>query len=233
MKSVAVIFVRVNSKPEYEHGAQRWLSAYRKFHAGMSHRLVIINRYCDPTDDSFDLADEQVRYDGGGWDCGAWQFAARNIQADILACFNSSTYVMGDDWLARLALPVFQHGPGLYGPLASYEINPHIRTPCMVFTPEVMRSYPKTVDSREATYQFEAMGYPDCPNVTQWIRQQGHQTQLVTWDGCYDLPDWRKPANIFRRGDQSNLIVKDRHCEAYEASGPANKAMLEGLADGR
>jgi hypothetical protein len=54
----------------------------------------------------------------------------------------------------------------------------------------------------------------------------------VTWDGDYDLPEWRKPDNIFRRGDQSNLIVRDRHADAYEVSTEAGKRVLEVLANG-
>ena len=62
--------------------------------------------------------------------------------------------------------------------------------------------------------------------------EEGLQTRLVTWDGSYDLPDWRKPPNIFRRGDQSNLIVRDRHADAYTVSDAEGKAKLEGLANG-
>ena len=89
------------------------------------------------------------------------------------------------------------------------------------------------VNSRDDTYRFEVFGFsPEVPNFTQWVRNKGLQTRLVTWDGVYDLPDWRKPQNIFRRGDQSNLIVKDRHCEAYEVSDVDGKARLEALAGG-
>lgn len=228
-----VVIVRVNSKPEYEHGAQRWLAAYKKFKPEIPHNVVVINRYCEPTDKSFSDIATPIRYDGGGWDCGAWKFAAQNLPADLLICFNSSTYVTGPGWLERFVSAVEQHGEGLYGPLASYEICPHIRTPCMVFSPRVMNGYPRPVDTREDTYRFESMGYPDgTPNVTQWARQQGYPTMQVTWSGVYPQEQWRKP-NVFRDGDQSDLIVWDRHCEAYAISDAAGKAQLEKLANGR
>jgi hypothetical protein len=228
---VAVVFVRVVSKAEYNHGAQRWLDAYNKYEAGYEHELVVINRYADNPDSMFENA-KHLRYDGGGWDCGAWQFAGWNIQADLLVCFNSSTYVTGNDWLKHFVAAVEEYGEGLYGPLASYEIIPHIRTPCMIFQPHIVRGYPREVMDRDDTWRFEVFGWPDgTPNFTQWVRNKGLQTRLVTWDGVYDLPDWRKPPNIFRRGDQSNLIVKDRHCEAYEVSDAEGKAKLEGLAN--
>ena len=89
---VTVVFVRVVTKPEYQHGAERWYNSYLANEAGHEHELIVINRYADAPDQMFgDI--KYLRYDGGGWDCGAWQFAARAIETDLLVCFNSSTYI--------------------------------------------------------------------------------------------------------------------------------------------
>jgi len=233
---VTVIFVRVINKPEYRNGEQRLLDSYLKFKPKYPHDMVIIDRCGDSPDDVQDAL--HMRYDGGGWDCGAWQFAGKfagkNIDTDLLVCFNSSTYITGNGWLERFILAVELHGNGLYGPLTSYEVIPHVRTPCMIFQPKIINDYPETVKTRDDTWRFESLGWPNgTPNFTQWVRNNGLHTMLVTWDGVYDYPEWRKPPNIFRRGDQSNLIVKDRHCEAYEVSNSTGKSTLERLADGR
>lgn len=228
-----VCFTRVVGKPQYDEGARRWLASYLLYRPEMEHSVVTINRYADPEDDLFASIGTEMRYNGSGWDCGAWKWAARNVEAPFLVCFNSSCVIQGPCWLERLVGAAERHGQGIYGPLTSNEIAPHVRTPCMAFHPEVVNAYPKDCESREDTYRFESCGYPDgTPNVTMWARRQGFQTRLVTWDGDYAPPDWRKPSNIFRRGDQSNLLVHDRHCAAYAASDAANKAMLERLADG-
>ena len=232
---VTVVFVRVVTKAEYDHGACRWLDSYKEYVWGYEHSLAVVNRYAESPDSLFDdFATYYLRYDSGGWDCGTWQFVANHIETDLLVCFNSSTYVTGDNWLKRFVDAVKENGEGLYGPLTSYEVVPHVRTPCMIFQPKVIRDYPRKVETREDTWRFESLGWPDgTPNVTQWAMQQGFPARLITWDGVYDLADWRKPENIFRRGDQSNLIVKDRHCEAYSASDEEGKRTLERLADGQ
>lgn len=231
---VTVVFVRVVTKPEYDHGTKRWLDSYKKYPGWYQHDLVVINRYADSNDSMFDLPrTRELRYDGGGWDCGTWKFAGANIETDLLVCFNSSTYITGEGWLKRFVDAVEANGMGLYGPLASYEVIPHIRTPCMIFQPKIVNEYPAEVNDRQDTYRFEVFGYPNGPlNFTQHTRSKGYKTLLVTWDGVYDLSWWRSGRNIFRRGDQSNLIVKDRHCEAYEVSDKDGKLRLERLADG-
>ncbi len=227
-----VVMIRVVTKPEYRHGEQRLLDSYLKFDAGHPHDLVIIDR-CGNSPDDVPFA-KHVRYDGEGWDCGAWQWAAKNIQTELLCCFNSSTYITGDGWLKRFVDSVREHGDGLYGPLTSYEVFPHVRTPCMVFQPDVVNDYPHEVKDRASTYRFECLRWPDGTGTfTEWVQKKGLQTRLVTWDGSYDVPDWRKPPNIFRRGDQSNVIVKDRHCDTYDDWEKDGKEMLEKLADGR
>jgi len=228
----AIVFVRVVGKPEYEPGAQRWLSAYRRHKPEIPHDLVIINRYADGDSSFDDVATDILRYDGGGWDCGSWQFAGRNIESDLLVCFNSTTQIMGNGWLEQFVSAFEKHGEGLYGPMASLEVAPHIRTPCMAFSPSVINGYPATVDSREATYQFESMGFPGVPNFSLWAKAQGFPVKMVTWSGVYDLLDCRKPPNVFRDGDQSDLIVHDKHAELYATSDSAGRAYLEKLANG-
>lgn len=224
--------VRVCTKPEYAHGEQRLLDSYLQFDAGVPHDLAIIDR-CGDSPDDVPFA-KHLRYNLGGWDCGAWQFAGRTIETDLLCCFNSSCQITGDGWLKRFVEAAEVFGEGLYGPLTSYEIVPHVRTPCMIFQPKVIQDYPMEVKDRTDTYRFESMGWPNgTPNFTQWVRARGMKTLLVTWDGVYDLPQWRDPPNIFRRGDQSNLLVIDRHCEAYSVSDAEGKIKLERLADGK
>jgi hypothetical protein len=56
---------------------------------------------------------------------------------------------------------------------------------------------------------------------------------MVTWDGEWRRKDWRTPQNIFRRGDQSNLLVCDHHTEIYTAlTDPVAIRQHQNLANG-
>lgn len=236
-----VVFVRVVWKPDYREGERRWMRSYLAHRPTIPHELVVIEQFAgeDNRDEEGDALFNPyttiiLRYGDGGWDCGAWQFAAKNIDAPMLLCFNSTTQIRGDGWLERFVDAFETHGEGLYGPMASLEVAPHIRTPCMAFSPRVMNEYTGQVHDRQATYQFESMGFDGgIPNVSLYTRQQGRPVKMVTWSGVYDLMDCRVPPNVFRSGDQSDLIVWDKHAEAYASSDAAGKAYLELLVKGR
>lgn len=223
--------IRVPQSPIYDSVTARWLQTYQPYYPDTPHDLIVVDSdIAAPPGDHARFTDDFRVYTGGGWDCGIWQWLAKTSDADLLICCNTSSHFWKPGWMERFVEEFQKHGPGLYGSMASYELSPHIRTPVYVFPPEIMRDYPILCDSRPKTYTFECAGMKD--TFTSFCRQRGLPTKLVTWDGCYDLPDWRKPDNIFRRGDQSNILVKDRHSDTYEASDEEGKLKLARLADG-
>ena len=228
---ITVATIRVPGNPYYDGVTARWLDTYTRFKPEIPHDLVVVDSdVAAPPGAHAEHTDRFMVYTGGGWDCGTWQWLAGIIETDLLVCCNTSTHYWRPGWLERFAEAAEQNGDGLYGSMASYELTPHIRTPVYVFPPHIMRGYPIHCDSRQKTYTFECAGLGD--TFTNYCRARGLKTLLVTWDGCFDLPDWRKPANIFRRGDQSNILVKDRHSDTYDASDEAGKIKLAKLADG-
>ena len=227
---ITLVTIRVPANPMYDSVTKRWIETYVKFKPKTEHELIVVDS--DKAGDPGPFADHATRfvtYKGGGWDCGIWEYAGENFDTDLLICCNSSTYFWKDGWMERFVSEVEKNGVGLYGSMASLEYFPHLRTPCLVFQPEVIRRYPLLVNCREKTYAFECLAGKE--NFTMWCARNGYTPRLVTWDGCYEIADWRKPPNIFRRGDQSNILVKDRHVDTYEASSPEGKVALENMAD--
>ena len=227
---ITLVTIRV-PKQGYDEVAERWIASYKEFKPAIPHDLLVVNCESNHTPSVYDeVATDFMRYDGGGWDCGTWVHVGKRVETDLLVCCNTSTFFTRSGWMERFVEAAEQFGNGLYGPLASFECSRHIRTPCMVFQPEVMRDYPYVIDSRQETYTFECLGGEK--TFTTWCKSRGLPVKLVTWDGVYDMEDWRKPPNIFRRGDQSNLLVRDRWCVTYENDTEEGKRVAENLADG-
>ena len=224
---------------------KRFVATYDQFRPGYPHTLRPI--LCSPSmEDATEAmalysptADDSIEFEwycGGGWDVGAHQSTAIGLDCDLVVCCATPTHFREDNWLLPIAEAFEKYGDGLYGTSASYQNMPHIRGGCFAFSPDAMRRYPNVIDSREKSFYFESGQSPIAikPDwcFTNWMLAQGKTAKFVTRDGCYDLADWRKPANIFRRGDQSNALAWDRHYDIYAAADPAEKAVLEKLADG-
>lgn len=235
---ISIVFTRILGKgcnlapppSYYAEPTYRWLETYKKFKPIIPHEVVIVN--CNPGeyDSMFDeVATRYIDYHGHGWDCGTYQHAAEAIEADLIICFNAFTYFWQEDWLTPFVNAARDNGPGIYGPTGSYENTPHLRTPCIGFHPGVMREYPHLSNSRETCILFESG--PD--NFTMWSNKAGYPTLMVTRDKAYPMNEWRTPNNVFRRGDQSNCLIKDRHTDLYDKASPEEKVAWANAADTR
>lgn len=234
---IAVLYLKIVRRTEvfpiatpYEIGHKRFYNTYREFKPGIEHDLIVVR--CGATEGASDfdsITTHYMRFDGYGSDCGAYQAAVRVLDYDFVLCFNSLAYLWRYGWLEAFVEAIKIHGKGVYGPTASYEVHPHLRTPCIGFHPDVLREYPFTITNRGDGCMFEAS-----PNsITSWAERTGYPTILVSGDGRYYKCDWRKGANIFRRGDQSNCLIFDRHTDLYRDADPHTKQILEHDADTR
>lgn len=227
------VLVRVNpSAPmhfPYDKAHTRFLETYKQFRPKTPHDLIVVN--CGQHD-SFtpfdDVVNTYLYYDGHGWDCGTYQAVVPALEYDLVLCLNTIAYFWRDGWLEPFAAAFEQHGPGVYGATGSYESHPHLRTPSIAVSPKLLREYPLLVTSRTACVQFES----GPTNFTLWAENAGYPTMMVAADGVYKREDWRKPGNVFRRGDQSNCLIWDRHTLLWAEADTALKDRLTRAADG-
>lgn len=247
---IVVLYLHVSAKSDpsapdpsyYLPYSLRFARTFEQYPPGIDHELVVVSCGKPIGEDQMHLyrhiTDRYECYEGTGWDLGSYQAIAKTLDCDWVVCLATPVYFHREGWLKRFAEAFDQHGDGLYGAMASYENNPHIRTSAFAFKPDRMREYPNLIDSREKCFWFEcgcdSKGKPTHMDwcFTDWFLMNHKKPPLmVTWDGIYFMKDWRMPVNIFRRGNQSNCLVLDRHCEIYANSTPEEKAVLERLAD--
>lgn len=214
----------------YQESAERFLATYKQFKPAIAHELMVVNCGSAEHDGLFaDVAAQHLPYYGGGFDCGTYQTLGSLLDCDLIVGLNTHAHFWRADWLGLFAVAFKASGPGVYSATASYERFPHLRTPCIAFSPQVIQRYPAMVNTREAAVAFESG--PD--NFSLWAERKGYAARLVTADGSYPRSQWRAPQNIFRRGDQSNVLVRDRHTELYAQAGDQGKRVLERQADWR
>lgn len=224
--------------------ATRWVESYKRFVPKLEHDVIVYMSNGTPNELDYEIfkgvpVTFSSGYEGGGWDIGHFQHIAKVCDHDLVVFMNSRSYLWREGWLEPFIEAAKRYGlDGLYGSMASYEScaipgtfpapNPHIRTSCFVTNPKILRRFPYVVDSREQSFKFESGEW----NVSDWYGSQGFPVKMVTADGVYDRKDWRKPPNIFRRGDQSNCLIADRHTLIFSQAGEAERRMLSARADG-
>ncbi len=226
MKLALMYIYPLDARDEFRPNANLWASSYLKFKPVEEHEVII----CLPNGIATD-ADRSiftgvncsfVDYGGGGWDIGAFQHVAAQCDADLMVFTNSRVHFWKHGWMTRFVEVYNAMGPkGLYGASGSYESccleqvrrwpNPHIRTACFATDPKVLRRFPYLVNSRDDGFRFESGEW----KFMEWYEDHGYPVMVVTWDGWYDKHNWRKPPNIFRKGDQTNCLVWDRHHDMY------------------
>lgn len=241
MLDIALIYIYpLDAREGFLANAKAWKQSYLKYDPGVAHRVILCMPNGTPTKEDhalFEGIDYQVaRYDEGGWDIGAYQSVAKNFDCDLMIFCNSRVRFWKGGWMIRFVEAWNQFGPkGLYGASGSYERcfayashwpNPHIRTSCFATNPHIFRRFPYTVRSRDEGFKFEAGEW----NFMKWYEDHGWPVRVVTWDGMYDKWNWRNPPNIFRRGNQTNCLVWDRHHDLYFSTPPDKRWMLEHVA---
>jgi len=180
--------------------------------------------------DGFKIITE--RYDGGGCDIGAHLHIADMAGDDFLICLSTRVYAYRAGWIEALAHAREELGPGLYGTAISFENNPHIRTHCFGIDARMLREYPHRVNNRERGYFFESgVGNPE-GSFYNWCCGHFIPCRIVHWDGVYEFEPAAQVHNRFRHGDQSNLLVFDRHTKLWEDSEPEERNRLTDLTYG-
>jgi len=231
----------LDARSQFLNCALKWTSSYLAHPSEVPHEVLICmsNGSATAEDEAIfsDIPHRTCGYAGGGWDIGSYQSVAQECDSDMVVFSNTRTNFWKNDWLLPFVNAFERFGPkGLYGATASYERcpinmdifpNPHIRTACFATSPNQFRKFPYIVDSREKGFRFESGDW----NFCDWYADHGWPVKMVAADGqCYDRPQWRRPDNIFRRGNQSNVLVRDRHTDAYDAASPDEKNQLDATA---
>jgi hypothetical protein len=233
MKKIAICYVCPVVKWEhYEALAHRFISTYTAFPPEYPHELHVIWNGGEPPEAALEIFSEKNavfhRHDNTGWDVGAVRKISGVLQSDLMLVLGANSYFKRAGWLRRIMEAHDKYGAGLYGTSASFDTCPHIRTHNFLCSPQLIAAWKGKISKPLDRRHFE-VGHN---SLTALTLKAGMPCVLVAWDGFYFRDEWRKPPHIFRRGDQSNCLIYDRHHELYESSSAKEKIQLSRIADG-
>lgn len=236
MRIALVYPVPVDNLGLFQTDIDKFFETLGKFDPGHEYDLILVNshyrrefgqRLHNAIEPWADMVHDAIVYTGEGCDIGSHQHAAHCIDYDLMVCCSTRVYFHREGWLSRLMEAVSEFGTGmLYGAMGCYERAPHIRTCFYAISPANFRRYPHLIQNREQTFMFETGAW----NFTKWAGAEGITPLMVTWEGIYTTDGWRTPKNIYRRGDQSNILAWDRHTKIYAEATPERQRELQAYA---
>jgi hypothetical protein len=237
---------------EFKPAVERFAKTYSEFPPDSPCELVLVLNTGDtrliPADLERifeDLHYQTIIYNGQGCDVGSWQHAAKCLPDCFMVCCTTRTYFHRRGWLARLVEARGLFGPGFYTTSVSREGGKlHGCCRCFGIDSALFREYPHLITSREqGTFyeigkQMRTGEVNACGAFCDWVGyERGLESMAVYWDGDWDILDNSEAhcltsPNIFRRGDQSNMLVWDKHTLAYEEADETEKRRLEAMCFG-
>jgi hypothetical protein len=212
---IAVVYVLAQGD-HYRNLAMRFIDSYQSHPPEAEHETIVVCQGELPTEEVQYLFQTLqncrfVVHDNSGYDIGAFQFAARNSEADMMVFFGSTAYLKCVGWLRRMSEAFQAHGDTLYGTMGHRGIPgtgifPHIRTTGFWMSPALLRQYPRLIERPDQRYGFEHG--ESC--LTTWVSSFGKIPWVVAYDGEYSWSMWDSIPNGYHQGDQSNLLSGDR-----------------------
>lgn len=215
---ILICYVAVTDSPLLVHQAARFALTYMQHPPGCDHHVVVAcnGGPLSPKNRAMFTGvpcEFYPRANDGGWDISAYQDVCADFKADLMVCLGASVYFHRTDWLARLVDCWSKHGAGMYGCFSSYLVRPHLNTTAFVVDSNFLMDYP-AVTNKKQRYDFEH----GPKSMWRRIAAQGGATRLVTWDGCWEPKDWRKPENILWKGTQENLLMRCNHTDKFDGA---------------
>jgi hypothetical protein len=235
MKAIITYPIPFNLWQHYKHFVRRFASTFKEFPPGTEdYELHVTCYWGEPTDQIrrlfYGIKTVMANTYNDSCDIGASQWAGKSTWtgSSFVVGMSTHNYFHREGWLKRLMEARREFGPGLYAASGSLEEIPHLRTAGYGMDSELWKEFPNWISSRQDCTAFERG--PD--SISNYLIKRKSPVKQVLWDSVQDLVDCRKPDNIFRKGNQEQMLWWDRHVDIWKDSEADEKERLTAMADG-
>lgn len=232
--TIAVAFLARGADVGWYPSCERFLGSYRRYRPGVEHSLYVIFKgfpNASALDEAKDLFSsvrhKPVSLGDDSFDIGAYIEWANQIDEDLICALNTSSEILAEDWLRKLAVNLALPNVGLVGATGSYESlnemnqsfpmfpNPHIRSNAFMIDRE---SFCRITKGQVIAEKIDAFHFESGPqSMTRQILAMGREILLVGRNGRGYSPQWWPTSDTFRLGTQSNLLVADNQTRNFTA----------------
>ena len=234
--SIDVYYLIRFKDSKYIERIDNFLLSYKNYQAGVKHQLNIIFKGFSRTNYNIKIKNIKKKYNLSfksffhkdlNFDIGSYISVSRSSSAEYLFFLNSSSQILTHNWLRKFYDAYQNDNIGLVGATGSAEKldhfwflrspNYHVRTNAFFIKNELFKDITKdffSFPTKNSVWKFES----GLQSFTKKILMKDLQCVIVGKDGLiYPMSLWYM-SNIFKSGDQGNLIISDNQTESYRLS---------------
>lgn len=234
----------------YLERLNNFLLSYKNNQAGVKHQLNIIFKGFSASNynikiknikKKYNLSFKSFLHEDLNFDIGSYITVARSSKAEYIFFLNSSSRILTPDWLKKFYVAYQNDNIGLVGATGSAEKldhfwflnfpNYHVRTNAFFIKNDLFKDVTKDLYSfptKNSVWKFES----GRKSFTRKILKKKMECVIVGRDGLiYPMSLWFM-SDVFKIGDQANLIIADNQTESYRRSSKLLKYQLTSKAWG-
>lgn len=233
-RKIAVAYLARGADNSFRSSCERFLRSYRRWRPGVAHSLYVIFKGFASADELGEARDlfniiphHELFLDDETFDIGAYLEWASRIDEEIICALNTSSEILSEDWLMKLAVNLEFSNVGLVGATGSFESlselnsmfpgfpNPHLRSNAFMVDREL---FCKIGAGNIFGEKLDAYLFESGPkSMTRLIRAMGQEVQIVGSNGRGYSSKWWPSSETFRLGMQGNLLIADNQTRNFSA----------------
>jgi hypothetical protein len=236
MRTILVLPIPFDNWDTFVPFVRRFVDTFKQFPPGADYELYAMCQWGEPINEVRGLfygtrtrfEPHYGRYSGSGSDIAAALTLAQ-VQDAFMVCFTARCYFHRPGWLARYVEAREKYGPGVYSASTSFEHRRHLCTRGYAADASLLREWQGGIKTKDDGPTFEV----GPGSITDFALENKLPAMQVTFDGEQSILDSRAATltNIFRRGDQSAMLVWDKHTDEYAAASNEGKMAFQETTD--
>jgi cephalosporin hydroxylase len=232
--SIAVCYIARGKEADWRSSIERFCDSYNQHRPGLEHTLYVIYKgFPDASSLAYarelfvGIRHKPVFLADNAFDIGAYKLWANQASEELVCLFGTSSELLADDWLRKLATNLALPDVGLVGATGSYESlssrhkafppfpNVHIRSNAFMIDRTL---FCRILDQFAVTTKFQALLFESGPaSMSRQVLDRGQKILVVGRNGKgYPPHDWPM-SGTFRQGMQENLLVADKQTRLFAA----------------
>lgn len=228
---IALCYLLDGTVDDWEFSASRFLDSYKLNPAGRDHRVCLVLRGFETEEEIAQarhlfeaIPHSELLASADKDEVGVYGMVAAEVQEDVLCFVRADCMILGDLWMAKLAVNLEMPDVGVVGVAGSYGLsdadgerqqfpNVHLCTDVFAARRDLLLTIFQDIGpaAKLGMEEFECGRM----SLTERVLARGKKVLVIGRNGRGYSPRWWPRSDTFCRGTQSNLLISTKSSRAF------------------